>query len=287
MFYPLGAAIASVFYWLWLLLLMSKEVLSSGNRRNYKILLVLFAMLILETLYQISISQENVPVRQLLLAQMWTIVLLINIVAGRIIPAFTRNWLRLHRPGLKDEQLPAAFGRIDVAAVLAFAIFALTSLLSGPREISVAFALIASALQFWRLWRWKGYRTLSDPLVWMLHISYAWIPVGILLFAMSEAGLFPLSAGIHALTIGTITSMIISVASRAALGHTGRSLKAHAFLTASIILVSLAAICRIMAAIIPSPLLMNGAAIFWLFGFVCFSIRYVPILLSPALQRQA
>lgn len=275
---PTAAAVAGIFYWAWLLALMGREVLLAKNQRNYKILLVLSLMLFLESLFQYSLVAENGWSRQVVWSQIWLTIMLVSIIGGRIIPAFTRNWLRLNRPELNEDQQPASFGRLDVVATIALLAFAIATLIPLSASLQAMLAITSGILQLWRLWRWRGIYTFADPLVWMLHLSYAWIPLAMLIFAMSQLGFVSVSAGIHALTIGTIASMIVSVASRAALGHTGRSLESHPLLTSAIVLISLAAIVRVIAAMVPESMYLTGSAILWLAGFLCFAIRYVPIL---------
>ena len=213
---------------------------------------------------------------------MWLLILLINTIGGRIIPAFTRNWLRIQRPELTNEKLPKNFGRVDLLATIVLIVFAAATLLFRTTPILSTLAICTSLLLLWRLIRWKGFYTFSNPLVWMMHIAYAWIPIGVFILALSYENLVPVSAGIHALTIGSIASMIVSVASRAALGHTNRALVAHPLLTTAIVLLSVAAIFRVAAAIIAVNVLMHGATLFWLLGFICFAVHYLPILLQPA-----
>jgi uncharacterized protein involved in response to NO len=116
----------------------------------------------------------------------------------------------------------------------------------------------------------------------MMHLAYAWIPLGILLFAGGLKGMLPVSMGIHALGIGTVASMIVSVASRAALGHTNRPLIAHPLLTLSIVLIGLAALLRILASSSSTSMLLSAATVIWSVAFAAFAIRYLPILLFPA-----
>ena len=115
----------------------------------------------------------------------------------------------------------------------------------------------------------------------MLHLSYAWIPIGIVLMALASVGWLTPSAGIHALTTGAIAGMIVSVSSRAALGHTNRTLAAHPLLTSSIVFLNLTAILRVSASIFNLPILINISALTWAFAFVCYGYIYVPILLGP------
>lgn len=280
--FPLTAATASIAYWLCLLLLMAREVILAGNRRNYKIIAMILIFLLLEMAFQYALIKQAGLLREILWMQLWLIVLLINLVGGRIIPAFTRNWLKLHRPELNDKQLPRPFGAVDLVATLTLLCFAILSLIPVPVPLVIACALTAAVFQIWRLLRWKGLRAIADPLVWMLHLAYAWIPLGVLFFAAGLAGILPVSTGLHALGIGTVASMIVSVASRAALGHTNRPLAAHPLLTLSIVLISLASVLRIIAAASANGIFLTGATILWVSAFVCFAARYVPILLLPA-----
>lgn len=279
---PLVAAVAGVFYWLYLLLLMAREVISASNTRNYKVLVILLAFLLLELVFQYALFTQVGLLRQILWAQIFLVVVMINLIGGRIIPAFTRNWLLRQRGSLAENQLPAAFGTVDIAATLLLVLFFLAVLASIDDRLVLVLAVGTSLLQAWRLYRWKGFHCLRDPLVWMMHLSYAWMPVGVLLAGLGHTGYISTSAGIHALTIGTVAGMIVSVASRAALGHTGRPLQSHPLLTATIVLIACSALSRIGAALLPSDLLLTSATVFWIAGFLSFAVRYIPILLLPA-----
>ena len=109
-----------------------------------------------------------------------------------------------------------------------------------------------------------GFRARSEPLVWILHIGFLWIPIGVLLLSAAAVGWLTQSAGVHALTVGAIATMIIAIAGRAALGHTGRPLQSHPLLTAAYLFVTLAAVFRVLAIAVPdgrSMLLLAGASL--------------------------
>lgn len=285
LFSPFTAAIFDIGYWCLLLLIASNEILRAGNRRNYKLLVVLAAMLVIDLGWHYAELDQPALQRQFLWAQLWLVVLLVTIIGGRIIPAFTGNWLRRQAaqqqvPSL-PVSMPAAFNYIDLLAILALLLFALCTLFPVEPYTVLLVGVIAAVLHLVRLVRWLGYLTLSDPLVWMLHLSYAWIPMGIALMALASVGWLPPSAGIHALTTGAIACMIVSVSSRAALGHTNRALVAHPLLTSSIVLLNLTAILRVSASILNLPVLINISALTWIVAFVCYGYIYVPILLRP------
>src|SRR5262249_14161214 len=114
-------------------------------------------------------------------------------------------------------------------------------------------ALTAAGLNAIRLTGWRGERTLRSPILWILHLGYLWLIVGLALKgAAALSGAVPESAALHALTVGAIGTMLLAVMSRAALGHTGRPLKAHAQTVGAYVLISVAAMLRVAAALIPT-----------------------------------
>lgn len=280
-----AAAIFDIGFWTLLLMIAANEILRAGNRRNYKLLFVLGAMLLIDAGWHYAELHQAALQRSFLWAQMYLVVLLVTIIGGRVIPAFTGNWLRRQSasqqvPAL-PAHMPAAFNYIDLLAILAFVGFALCSVLSAPSIVTLAVGMIAAALHALRLSRWLGHLTLSDPLVWMLHLSYAWIPVGIALMALASFGWVSPSAGIHALTTGAIAGMIVSVSSRAALGHTNRALVAHPALTCSILLLNFTAVLRVGASMLDMQLLISLSALSWIAAFLCYGYVFAPILLGP------
>lgn len=204
------------------------------------------------------------------------VVTLVCVIGGRIVPSFTRNWLARREPG----RLPVPFNRFDAVAMVA-GVGAMIAWVIAPSGRLVAAALgIAGLLHLVRLVRWAGYRTVTDRLVLILHIAYAFVPAGFLLAALSALDLVAPSAGIHAWTGGAIGSMTIAVMTRATLGHTGQVLSASTatqFVYASIVVAALARVC---AAIEPahSVPLLTIAGIAWAVAFLGFAFAYARLL---------
>lgn len=209
------------------------------------------------------------------------VLLLIALIGGRIIPAFTRNWLTAQRPG---SRLPAAADRIDHAALIALGV-ALLAWVFEPIEHATAILLIlAGALHLLRLSRWSGWQTWRAPMVLILHLSYFWLPLGLLLLGASILGtVVPGSSAVHALAAGAMGSMTLAVMTRATRGHTGRPLVADKTTVAIYALVLLGAALRVVAPLLPDIYLisveMAGAA--WGGAFLLFIIVYGPMLLGP------
>jgi uncharacterized protein involved in response to NO len=144
--------------------------------------------------------------------------------------------------------------------------------------------LLGAALNFWRLLRWRGGATAAEPLLFVLHIGYAWLVFGAALLGLSMLDAdVPQSAAIHALTAGAIGTMILAVMTRATRGHTGRDLSADRVTRLIYLLVSLAAITRVVAAFGTAwtmPLLIISAC-FWIAAFGGFVLSYGPMLIGP------
>jgi len=117
----------------------------------------------------------------------------------------------------------------------------------------------------------------------ILHLAYAFVPIGFVLLGLSSLGLISPSAGIHAWTGGTVGTMTLAVMTRASLGHTGHALTASIWTQAIYAAVLVAAVSRICAALEPqwSNSLLHLAAFTWAAAFLGFGAVYGPILLRP------
>ncbi|PSL16718.1 uncharacterized protein involved in response to NO [Marinobacterium halophilum] len=273
-------ALGAVSYWLLLAFLFGRELILAGNRRNLKVLVIigLFAVL------SLAFHLRWLAALDVLHLALVLVLMLLTLIGGRIIPAFTRNWLK--RLAIDETRMPSVFGPVDSVAMVLTPLAGIVWTFRPEGWAATMLLALAGAAQLLRLTRWQGWQTRSEPLLLVLHIGYAWLGVGLLLLAGSSAGLWMPSAGLHALTIGAMGGMIMAVASRAALGHTGRPLVAGAILTLAFMTLHLAALARVLAALWPSAMmtlvLVSGGL--WLLAFGLFGWRYLPILLGPSLS---
>jgi uncharacterized protein involved in response to NO len=176
--------------------------------------------------------------------------------------------------------MPVAFSRFDGLALAGSGV-ALAGWVAVPGSRIVAvLLLVAALLQTIRLARWAGERTFADRLVLVLHVAYAFVPLGFALagVAVLRPGLVPASAGIHAWTAGAIGLMPLAVMTRASLGHTGQALAASLGTQAIYAAAFVGALMRIAAAITASMTLMDVAAVAWVAAFAGFAILYGPLL---------
>jgi uncharacterized protein involved in response to NO len=209
-------------------------------------------------------------------------VMLISLVGGRIIPSFTHNWLVRENPG----RLPAPFGRFDIIVVAASGVALCAWVVLPMAQLTGVALVLGAALQSVRLGRWAGDRTVRDRLVLILHLGYAFVPMGFLLTGVAAFDLLPPAAGIHALA-GAIGTMTLAVMTRATLGHTGRRLEASLATKAIYAAVIVAALSRICAALHPawSVSLLHMAAFAWAAAFIGFAVAHGPLLLGKRASR--
>ncbi|APR05428.1 NnrS family protein [Thauera chlorobenzoica] len=209
------------------------------------------------------------------------IVVLETVIGGRVIPMFTFNGLR----GVKQWRDI----RLDWAAAIATGVALLLWAL-GAGAWAGPVSLLAALLQAVRLGGWNPWATRGTPLLWVLHLGYLWIPLGLALVALAQFGVLPRSAGIHALAIGATGGLIIGMITRTALGHTGRMLVAGPMETAAYALVLLAALVRVLTvALIPAAQVggVHAAATLWSLGFLVYLWRYGPFLLRARVDGKA
>jgi len=270
--------VANTGYWVLLCVLIGREVLAGGNRRNLVVVAALAVMMLFSLMFQLGWVDRI----HLLESQVLMIALLISLIGGRITPAFTRNWLM--RRQAAPERMPAGFGAVDKAAVVSSVLATLTWIVQIPALLSGSLLLLAGVAQLVRLARWRGFGSFGEPLLFSLHLGYSWVGLGFILLGLSQftSGV-PVSAGIHALGVGAMAGMILAVAARAALGHTNRELKAGRLMSFAFLTIHLAALVRVLAALLPSlsMMLIMLAGTLWLIAFALFALRYVPILIGP------
>lgn len=280
---PGAAALIDLAFPVVLMAALAREIVTGRNWRNLPMIgaLGLFAVSnALTHLEPLGLAQTAALGLRLGIA---VVLVLIGLIGGRVIPSFTRNWLA--RRG--SARLPAPIGRYD-AATMAVTAAALLSWVAAPDWMGVAPLMgLAGVLNLGRLVRWRGILTGAEPLVWVLHLGFLWLPVGLLLMALAPVtGILP-TAALHALTGGAMTSMIVAVSTRATLGHTGRALTAGPLTTLIYLLVTAAALARVSAGMVPGAYmtLLGLAGLAWTAAFLLYLAVYGPMLLRPRAGR--
>jgi uncharacterized protein involved in response to NO len=255
-------------------------LLRARNRRNLPLGLILVLLALANLAFHLAVlGVLDIPPVRALHAGLALVVMIECVIAGRVISAFTMSAL----PGLK-LQVPR---RLE-AATLASTAVALALWVLAPQGPITAVAFTgAAALHALRLWQWQPLRSRVRPILWVLHLAYAWLPIGFVLLALAQVGAVGVSAGVHALAVGAAGGLIIGMITRTARGHTGRPLRASRLEVAAYGLVTGAAILRVaMPLLLPQhqTLWLIVAAMAWSAAFGLYLIVFTPWLLTTRLD---
>lgn len=277
---PLGVASALDLAFLPLLLVvLARPLVATGNRRNFVmvgVLAALFACNIVVHLEMLGVLIAGAG-RHALHVALDVIVFLSVVIAGRVIPTFTRN--ATGQTGIEPIAPLEPLVIVVMLSVIAVDIAAPGTFVAQAAAGLAAVGVVARAA------RWGTLATARHPLLWILHAGYAWIAIGLLLRAAPLAGVaVPSSLATHALTLGAVGALTLGMMSRVALGHTGRPLHATATMRAAFALITVAALARVVAPILwPSAygasLVAAGGA--WTLAFALYLVDYLPVLLAP------
>jgi uncharacterized protein involved in response to NO len=249
---------------------IARPIVAAKSARNYAFIALLAILSAANAVFHTSPRYSSAAVRLAL----DVIVLMVFMIGGRVIPMFTANALRV------ETRSRPSLDRAAIAAMLAM-------LLTAPLfpRVSGALALTAGVLNGARLVGWRSLATRKVPILWILHVGYAWIALGLVLRGI--AAFVPTwisTAPTHALAVGAVSTMILGMMTRVSLGHTGRFLVVSGVVVAGYVLLTIAALARAIGPLIaPSSyawmLVISGIA--WTAAFATFVLAYLPILIAP------
>ncbi|WP_180899622.1 NnrS family protein [Martelella soudanensis] len=263
---------------------LTREILAGRNWRNLKMIVVLS----LFTATQLLFYYENIRYGTSVYAERAAIVLvimLIQIIGGRVIPSFTRNWLKKH----DYPVLPPSFGQFDrfVMVMSAAGLCAWIVLPAFAIEEPVLGVLLMAIgiLNIVRQWRWRPLKTLAEPLVFILHLAFLPVSLGFVFagYAALSGSAGAESAAIHCWTVGAIGGMTLAIMTRASRGHTGHPLTAPPATVSIYLAIMIALVLRLAAAFNPDWTfsLMPLAGLAWVLAFAGFCVAYGPMLFRP------
>lgn len=259
-----------------LALALALPILKARQLHNYPFPFMLLALAAANALVHAEALGIAGTARLGLHLAVYVVVVMITLMGGRVIPSFTDNKL----------QTRARRWRTVEALVPAVTVLALISALVAPDSRATALlAAVAATLHTIRLAGWFTTKFWSVPLLWILHLGYAWIALGFVLLALSAAGLSPAAVNaLHAFTVGGIGVLTLGMMARVSLGHTGRLLEPAPVMTRAFVAINLAALIRVMLPLFFPGVymqIMTAAGVAWVAAFGLFVVVYAPMLLRP------
>ena len=260
-----------------LLAVIGIPIVRAKNVRNYGFLLVLGVMTLANAevhLRQLGINITDLPFGITFMLNL--LILMIVLMGGRVIPFFTKS------------ALPEAATKIRIPVEWAAVGFSI-ALMAGEviqlsPEILGILAGSAAILHALRLVGWHDIRVWKTPLLWVLHLGYAWIVVGYALTALAKYGMILPFLATHAFTAGGIGMVTLGMMARVSLGHSGRPLIPPKLTVLAFALLNVSALLRVVAPVFfisnyGSWILLSGSL--WILAYLFFLWDYFPMLLAP------
>lgn len=207
------------------------------------------------------------------------IILAVTIIAGRVLPFFTKSAV----PNAKISSSPW----VEKAIVPITVLWALGKAFDDGGIVASVAAFLAFVLHFKRWLGWHSWQARKNPILWILHVGYLWLVIGFALDALLYFRLFIPSLATHAYAVGCIGILTYGMISRVALGHSGRPIRADRFIVTGYILLNVAAIARVIVPILNPSLTYKAtltAGWLWVIAFTIFCLRYWPILTKPRID---
>lgn len=276
----------TLFFWLGAYC-MGLSVFKTRNTRNYIAVIALFLMGLSHLLFHLFLLSGSLnALRSGLAAGLVMVAGFIGLIGNRIIPFFIAR--RLNKPQVSSPAwmiLPALYLPLTAAILMMFHI---------ALPLAALCTTIAGILGLVQTIRWFDQAILPEPLLWTLELGYAFTSLGLIFFGIAQFSPLLHSLGIHLLAVGGIGLLTISMMTRTALGHTGRTLyPAPTFLPLAFWLMVIATIVRSIAAIMMN---INAtaythsirlSATLFAAALLIYFIRYLPWLTSPRIDGKA
>ncbi|MCB0406334.1 MAG: NnrS family protein [Bdellovibrionales bacterium] len=263
-----------------LIVALAFVLLPSAKPRNLVFLLMLTLLLSANALFHRGVlTESDEQARKGLLLGIDTVVLVMVLIGGRVIPLFTANAVK--------QVTPVKWAWAEFLSIGGVAAYLFSDFFSGESRVTGAIAIVAGMGNLVRLFGWGGHRTARSPILWVLHVGYLFIGIGLVLRGFSLSfGISRFALTLHLLMAGAMGTLVLGMVTRVALGHTGRPLRATAAIGVAYALVIFAALIRVFVPwLFPK---LNGSAvtvagILWCVAYGIYLATFGAVLARPRL----
>lgn len=261
---------------------MAKLVLKVKQYRNLIFVPILLLLATANLFTHLSVMTGEINLyTQGMFATVMIITLIMTVIAGRIFPMFTANGTQTTKVNNLAWLEKSVIGL--TALLVLIHLVGLQQTLSS--NLMVLLYAACSLTHSIRAIRWRPQVTFSTPLVWSLHLAYWFIPISFMMFALHYSGVnISASNALHGLTAGAMSSLILAMIARIALGHSGRPLAPHWSMKYAFAMIVLAGSIRIISPHIQTYFSFNLnvlSAVLWALAFGIYVVIYTPILITP------
>ncbi|EWC39363.1 NnrS family protein [Stutzerimonas stutzeri] len=249
------------------------------QKRNYPIVVVLSLMFGADVLTLTGLLKGDDGLqRQGVLAGLWLVAALMALIGGRVIPFFTQRGL-----GKVDAVKPWVW--LDIALLVGSGVVGLLHAFGTALQPHPLLGLLFVAIgigHLLRLARWYDHGIWKVGLLWSLHLAMLWLVVAAFGLALWHFGLLTQpSPALHALSVGSMSGLILAMIARVTLGHTGRPLQLPAGIVGAFVLLNVGTASRVFLSVAWPVAGLWLAATCWVLAFALYVWRYAPMLVSP------
>ncbi|QXH54013.1 NnrS family protein [Pseudomonas fakonensis] len=256
---------------------LARPIIQRRLRNNYPIVALLLLLAACQWLTLAGwLTHDEGLQRRGVLAGLWLVAAMMSVIGGRVIPFFTRRGLGNMTPAPARPWLDRTCLLGSIALPASYA----AGFNETPNAFMATLFAALAVLHAVRLVAWYARGIWRVPLLWSLHLAYAWMVPACLGLALWHAGVaISPSLAVHALSVGGMTGLIVAMMARVSLGHTGRPLTVPASIGWAFALVQMAAVARVL--VVPFMSLGLGLSVLLACaGLGLFVWHYLPVLLQ-------
>ncbi|PMG32889.1 short-chain dehydrogenase [Vibrio breoganii] len=209
-------------------------------------------------------------------AMLWWFMLLLSVMGGRVIPFFTSRKFNFDKP--QPVLWLEVAGNLPLVLLFILSFFPLTL-----SQLETPLFIWAGVFQLVKVMRWKPWKTISEPLVWALHASYACIPAYLLLKGLTTNAWLA-HTSLHLFAIGALSGLILAMIARVTMGHTGRNIYQGPNMGVAFGALILSALVRSLGVgLYPeyTMQLLDVATVLWMLSFGLYLLKFAKMLATP------
>ena len=263
-------------------LILGKCIYAAGQRRNLVVVVIITLLACVHALFYQALGKSTGAAMEWVQVGLRLIILLIILIAGRVMPLFTRNAIPGHQPESR--------ARLDVASIVLVGIWLVAeSLPATAGWLRLFLGAAVAVLLALRCHGWFAPEVVKNPMLWVLYAGFTWVASGFLLTGLAAVGAVPGSAATHAFTVGGIGVMTAGMMARVTMGHTGRPIRANRTLALCFVLINAAALVRVAAPMFAPQWFVAAVTVSswgWILGFALLAWTILPMAAAARVDAQ-